>query len=65
MGKLKYFLGIEVIDTNNGVCLNQRIYCLELLHKFGMLSCKPVKTPLEANLVIYHDCVDSNDNFFE
>ncbi|GJV48882.1 ribonuclease H-like domain-containing protein [Tanacetum coccineum] len=31
LGKLKYFLGIEVLDTFNGVCLNQRKYCLELI----------------------------------
>ncbi|KAI3750087.1 hypothetical protein L2E82_20712 [Cichorium intybus] len=51
LGKLKFFLGIEVIDVKNGVCLTQRKYCLELLHEFGMLACKPVKTPLEVNLV--------------
>lgn len=57
LGKLKYFLGIEVIDVEHGVCLTQRKYCLELLHEFGMLACKPVKTPLEANCVI-----GQNDN---
>ncbi|GKC49112.1 ribonuclease H-like domain-containing protein [Tanacetum coccineum] len=31
LGKLKYFLGIEVLETNLGVCLSQRKYCLDLL----------------------------------
>lgn len=48
MGKLKYFLGIEVLEDNNGVCLTQRKYCLELLAEFGMLACKPSKTPIES-----------------
>ncbi|XP_052622580.1 retrovirus-related Pol polyprotein from transposon RE1 isoform X1 [Lactuca sativa] len=52
LGELKYFLGIEVLRTEKGICLNQRKYCMELLHEFGMLACKPVKTPLEPNLVI-------------
>ncbi|KAL4568295.1 hypothetical protein LXL04_023904 [Taraxacum kok-saghyz] len=34
LGKLKYFLGIEVVDIAGGVCLTQRKYCLELLHEF-------------------------------
>lgn len=49
--KLSYFLGIEVIDINNGLCLNQRKYSLELLHEFRMLGCKLIKTPLEENYV--------------
>ena len=38
LGDLKYFLGIEVLRNDNGVCLNQRKYCMELLHEFGMLA---------------------------
>ncbi|GJU60538.1 ribonuclease H-like domain-containing protein [Tanacetum coccineum] len=34
IGKLKYFLGIEVIDTNKGIRLNQRKYVLDLLIMF-------------------------------
>lgn len=45
-------MGIEVVRFNNGLCLNQRKYCLELLHEYGMLGCKPVSTPLETNFII-------------
>lgn len=49
--KLKYFLGIEVLENGHGgLCLNQRKYCLELLSEFGMLACKPENTPLGGQL---------------
>ncbi|GKC16784.1 ribonuclease H-like domain-containing protein [Tanacetum coccineum] len=38
LGKLKYFLGIEVVDTEKGICLNQRKYGLDLLSEYGMLA---------------------------
>lgn len=62
LGKLKFFLGVEVIDIEHGVCLSQRKYCLELLHEFGMLACKPVRTPLDTNAVIKKDGVNDSDN---
>ncbi|GJW46010.1 RNA-directed DNA polymerase, eukaryota [Tanacetum coccineum] len=55
LGKLKYFLGIEVIDTDKGLCLSQRKYCLDLLSDFGLLACKPSATPLEQNLVVSNE----------
>ncbi|GJY94827.1 ribonuclease H-like domain-containing protein [Tanacetum coccineum] len=55
LGKLKYFLGIEVIDTDRGLCLSQRKYCLDLLSDFGLLACKPSATPLEQNLTITNE----------
>ncbi|GJT50638.1 ribonuclease H-like domain-containing protein [Tanacetum coccineum] len=42
-GKLKYFLGIEVIDTDKGICFNQRKYVLDLLSEYGMLACDLLK----------------------
>ncbi|GJW25179.1 ribonuclease H-like domain-containing protein [Tanacetum coccineum] len=47
LGKLKYFLGIEVVETDKGLCLSQRKYCLDLLSEFGLLACKPSAVPLE------------------
>nr|GEX81053.1 hypothetical protein [Tanacetum cinerariifolium] len=38
LGKLKYFLRIEVVDTEKGICLNQRKYVLDLLSEYGMLA---------------------------
>ena len=60
LGKLKYFLGIEVNDTNKGICINQRKYCLDLLAEYGMLACKPAKTPLQSKLVLTNEPTDND-----
>ncbi|XP_071741479.1 uncharacterized mitochondrial protein AtMg00810-like [Rutidosis leptorrhynchoides] len=49
LGKLKYFLGIEILNQNDGICLSQRKYCLELLNDYGLLGNKPIDTPIECN----------------
>lgn len=65
MGLLKYFLGIEIVDVQNGLCMSQRKYCIELLHGFGMLGCKPLATPMEFGVVCNADGVNSNDLFLK
>ncbi|GJY05032.1 ribonuclease H-like domain-containing protein, partial [Tanacetum coccineum] len=60
LGKLKYFLGVEVVDTDKGICLNQRKYVLDLLSEYGMLACKPAKTPLMSKLVISNEASDKD-----
>nr|GEW05053.1 putative ribonuclease H-like domain-containing protein [Tanacetum cinerariifolium] len=44
--------GIEVITQRDDIYLSQRKYCIELLHEFGLLACKPVSIPMEANTVL-------------
>ncbi|GJT02549.1 ribonuclease H-like domain-containing protein, partial [Tanacetum coccineum] len=47
LGKLKYFLGIEVLESKGNLYLTQRKYCSEVLVEFGMLACRPCGTPIE------------------
>ncbi|GJU87918.1 ribonuclease H-like domain-containing protein [Tanacetum coccineum] len=50
LGKLKYFLGIEVLNTPKGIYLNQRKYYLELIDEFGLLAGKPSNLPMRPNI---------------
>ncbi|KAG7547985.1 Integrase catalytic core [Arabidopsis suecica] len=47
LGELKYFLGIEVCRSPEGLFLSQRKYTLDLLNETGYKDAKPAKTPLE------------------
>ncbi|RVW80446.1 Retrovirus-related Pol polyprotein from transposon RE1 [Vitis vinifera] len=47
LGPLKYFLGIEVSRSSEGIFLSQRKYALDLLQETGMSGCQPVDTPIE------------------
>ena len=48
--KLKYFLGIEVAQSNSEVVISQRKYTFDILADTGMLDCKPVNTPMDPNV---------------
>ncbi|GKC66116.1 hypothetical protein Tco_1098714 [Tanacetum coccineum] len=47
-----------VLETDQGLCLSQKKYCLDLLSDFGLLACKPSATPLEQNLFITNEPTD-------
>ncbi|RVW33427.1 Retrovirus-related Pol polyprotein from transposon RE1 [Vitis vinifera] len=47
LGPLKYFLGIEVSRSSEGIFLSQRKYALDLLQETGMSACQPVNIPIE------------------
>ena len=45
---LKYFLGMEVAKSKEGIFIPQRKYTLDLITQTGMLRCL-VDTPIEFN----------------
>jgi hypothetical protein len=47
MGELKYFLGFQVKQLQEGTFISQTKYIQDILNKFGMKDAKPIKTPWE------------------
>lgn len=46
---LIYFLGIEVARSKQCIFISQWKYVLDMLKEVGLLDCKHVETPIEAN----------------
>nr|GEZ87444.1 retrovirus-related Pol polyprotein from transposon TNT 1-94 [Tanacetum cinerariifolium] len=46
MGKISFFLGLQISQSPRGIFINQSKYALELLKKYGFESCDPVDTPM-------------------
>jgi hypothetical protein len=49
LGRLHYFLGIEVNYSPSGLVLSQKKYITELLTKTNMLNCRSVSTPMSSS----------------
>jgi len=52
---LKYFLGLEVTRSLDGLVLNQRKYCLELISESGMLGCKHAPISFDPSIKLHVD----------
>jgi hypothetical protein len=49
MGELKYFLGFQVKQLQEGTFISQTKYIQGILTKLGMKDAKPIKTPMGTN----------------
>lgn len=46
---IRYFLGIQVTQSEEGIFISQGKYIEELLKKYRMTDCKPTETPMGTN----------------
>nr|GEV60796.1 retrovirus-related Pol polyprotein from transposon TNT 1-94 [Tanacetum cinerariifolium] len=46
MGKISFFLGLQISQSPKGIFINQSKYALESLKKYSFESCDPVDTPM-------------------
>nr|GEY01150.1 hypothetical protein [Tanacetum cinerariifolium] len=46
MGKISFFLGLQISQSPSGIFINQSKYALESLKKYGFESCELVDTPI-------------------
>ncbi|GJU01214.1 putative RNA-directed DNA polymerase [Tanacetum coccineum] len=53
LGNLRYFLGIEVMRSQQGIFICQKRYILDLIAETGMIGCKPADTPMITNQKIF------------
>lgn len=55
LGKMRFFLGIEVLQKSDGIYICQRKYALEVLKRFGMLDSNSVGSPIVPGSKISRD----------
>ena len=53
VNSLKYFLGFQVKQLQEGTFISQTKYTQDILNKFGMKDAKPIKTPMGTNWLFY------------
>ena len=49
IGELTFFLGFQVKQMREGIFISQEKYTNDLLKRFKMDECKPIKTPMPTN----------------
>ena len=55
LGKMRFFLGIEVLQKSDGIYICQRKYALEVLRRFGMMESNLVGSPIVPSFKISRD----------
>ena len=55
LGQLRYFLGLKIARSEEGIFISQRKYVLDLLQEAGMRTCNSLKFPRTPNLKLMSD----------
>lgn len=54
LGRLTYYLGIEVRQSDGGIFLSQDRYAQKILEETGMLDCNLAHIPMDMNVKLSH-----------
>ncbi|KAL2327656.1 hypothetical protein Fmac_021083 [Flemingia macrophylla] len=55
MGELKFFLGLQILQSDEGIKIHQTKYTKELIKKFKMEYAKEMKTPMHPSSALTLD----------
>ena len=61
LGKMRYFLGIEVVQNSTGIHISQKKYALEILTRFKMMDCNAVVNPIVPGSKLAQDDSEAVD----
>ncbi|PNX73271.1 pentatricopeptide repeat-containing protein mitochondrial-like [Trifolium pratense] len=53
LGSMRYFLGMEIARSKEGIVVSQQKYILDLLKETGMSGCRPADTPMDPNAKLW------------
>nr|GEZ22100.1 retrovirus-related Pol polyprotein from transposon TNT 1-94 [Tanacetum cinerariifolium] len=55
LGRMRHFLGVEAIQSVDGILISQRRYAQEVLTRFGMKNSNAVKNPIVQGTLLSKD----------
>eukprot|EP00253_Pinus_taeda_P006920 PITA_06920 len=56
LGHLHYFLGLQVLQSKEGISLSQSKYACDLIRHFHMEDCKPTPSPFQSGFKLSVTC---------
>nr|KYP57385.1 Retrovirus-related Pol polyprotein from transposon TNT 1-94 [Cajanus cajan] len=67
MGELEFFLGLQIVQSNEGIKIHQTKCTKELLKKYKMEDAKPIKTPMHpsSTLSLNEDSLDVDSTMYQ
>lgn len=62
MREMRYFLGIEVERSKQGIFLSQKKYVCDLLIEYGVTNCSALRLPMDSHLKLTPESGDPLPN---
>ena len=55
LGKIRYFLGFEVLQKTDGIYISKKKYALDVLKGFGMEESNSIHSPIVTSFKVFKD----------